>query len=129
MNRLFSLASSTIMKQFPNGETNDENRALPSSWYRSRGLYELERRAIFSKQWIVVSHQLRFKESGTYLEIEEAGFSFFIIKDGQGNIRAFHNVCRHRAFPVLQGKTGTVNILSCKYHGMYFYLRNCPREV
>ena len=116
MDKLFSFASATVGRQPPSPEQHD-SRALPANWYRSRGLYELERRAIFSKHWIVVSHQLRFEEPGAYLQIEEAGFSFFIIKDHQGNINAFHNVCRHRAYPVIQHQTGQTSILSCKYHG------------
>lgn len=35
-------------------------KALPASWYRSPGMYELERRAIFSKKWILTTHKLRF---------------------------------------------------------------------
>ncbi|KAF5644095.1 cytochrome P450 monooxygenase oxidoreductase [Fusarium sp. NRRL 52700] len=38
-------------------------RALPASWYRSPAMYELERRAIFSKKWIVVSHKARFTQT------------------------------------------------------------------
>lgn len=33
------------------------------------------------------------------------------------DIRGFHNLCRHRAYPVVQAKCGTASILSCKYHG------------
>lgn len=96
-------------------------RALPASWYRSSAMYELERRAIFSKKWIVVSHKARFTEVGDYLRITQAGFTFFLIKDRQGEIRAHHNVCRHRAFPLVEQVTGRVNILSCKYHGTLIY--------
>ncbi|KAF5252534.1 hypothetical protein FANTH_2428 [Fusarium anthophilum] len=97
-------------------------RALPASWYRSSAMYELERRAIFSKKWIVVSHKARFPEVGDYLRITQAGFTFFLIKDRQGEIRAHHNVCRHRAFPLVEQDAGRVNILSCKYHGWSYGL-------
>ncbi|EED19233.1 Rieske 2Fe-2S family protein, putative [Talaromyces stipitatus ATCC 10500] len=85
-------------------------------------MYELERRAIFSKDWIVVSHQLRLAESGKYVQLQEAGFSFFLVKDRQGNINGFHNVCRHRAYPIVQEKEGSANILACKYHGWSYGL-------
>ncbi|EXL91858.1 cytochrome P450 oxidoreductase [Fusarium odoratissimum NRRL 54006] len=97
-------------------------RALPASWYRSSAMYELERRAIFSKKWIAVSHQARFAEVGDFLRITQAGFTFFLIKDRQGEIRAHHNVCRHRAFPLVEQDAGRVNILSCKYHGWSYGL-------
>ncbi|KAF7541809.1 hypothetical protein G7054_g239 [Neopestalotiopsis clavispora] len=80
-------------------------------------MYELERRAIFSKKWILVSHKLRFVNAGDFVCITEAGFPFFLIKDRVGNINAFHNVCRHRAYPVIEKGSGTASVLACKYHG------------
>lgn len=99
---------------------NDEAqavRALPASWYRSLGMYELERRAIFSKKWLVVSHKARFVEPGDFVRITEAGFSFFLVKDREREIRAHHNVCRHRAYPIVEKDSGRVSILACNYHG------------
>lgn len=92
-------------------------KALPASWYSSPRMYELERRAVFSKKWILVSHKNRFPETGDYVRITEAGITFFLIKDRQGNIRAHHNVCRHRAYPLIEKDSGTASILACKYHG------------
>jgi phenylpropionate dioxygenase-like ring-hydroxylating dioxygenase large terminal subunit len=92
-------------------------RALPASWYRSGAMYELERRAIFSKRWLVVSHKARFTEPGQYCRITEAGFTFFLVRDRQGEVRAHHNVCRHRAYPLVEEDSGKVMTLACKYHG------------
>ncbi|RFN53490.1 cytochrome p450 oxidoreductase [Fusarium flagelliforme] len=77
-------------------------RALPSSWYRSNEIYELERRAIFSKKWILVSHKLRFPETGSRVEFQEAGFHFLLIKSKQGSIQGFHskNEDGHSAKPL-----------------------------
>ncbi|KAJ0123915.1 cytochrome P450 oxidoreductase [Diaporthe amygdali] len=98
---------------------SDETPApsLPSIWYRSPELYELERRAVFSRKWLLVSHKLRFLKAGDFVRITEAGFQFFLIKDREGNINAFHNVCRHRAYPIIERDCGTSRILACKYHG------------
>ncbi|ETS85618.1 hypothetical protein PFICI_03643 [Pestalotiopsis fici W106-1] len=95
----------------------EEERALPASWYRSSAMYELERRAIFSRKWILVTHSLRFQKPGDYVSFTEAGFSFFLIKDRENNINGFHNICRHRAFPVVTQDCGSASILSCRYHG------------
>lgn len=118
MNRIFGYMKSTDVPT----QEDAPSRSLPASWYRSDAMYQLERRAIFSKNWIVVSHQLRLAESGQYVQLQEAGFSFFLVKDRQGNINGFHNVCRHRAYPLVQEKEGRVNILACKYHGMQSFL-------
>jgi phenylpropionate dioxygenase-like ring-hydroxylating dioxygenase large terminal subunit len=97
-------------------------KALPASWYRSEEMYELERRAIFSKKWILITHILRFTKPGDFLRFHEAGFSFFLCQDRQGTVNGFHNICRHRAFPLVQEDEGNVKILSCKYHGWSYGL-------
>ncbi|KAF7554871.1 hypothetical protein G7Z17_g2596 [Cylindrodendrum hubeiense] len=111
---MFRLFSQTATEEVP--------RALPSSWYREPAMYELERRAIFSKRWLLVTHRSRFIKSGDYVRYDEAGFSFFLCLDRQGNLNGFHNICRHRAFPVVTEEKGNVSILACKYHGWSYGL-------
>lgn len=100
----------------------DAVSALPASWYTSQEMYELERRAIFSKKWLLTTHKLRLPESGDWLRYEVAGFEFVITKDRTGKINAFHNVCRHRAFPIVTAEKGHNSVLSCKYHGWSYGL-------
>ncbi|KZT36529.1 ISP domain-containing protein [Sistotremastrum suecicum HHB10207 ss-3] len=91
--------------------------SLSSFWNRSEEVYELERRAIFSKVWLLVCHKARLQNIGDYASFEIAGFPFFLVKDKEGNINAFHNVCRHRAFPIVTKESGNAPILGCRYHG------------
>lgn len=93
------------------------DRSLPSSWYRSTALFELERRAIFSRRWILITHRSRLVDVGDFLSITYAGFPFFLILDRQGNVNGFHNICRHKAYPILQKPCGRALVLGCKYHG------------
>ena len=97
-------------------------RALPGAWYTAPEMYEFERRAIFSRKWMFITHQSRFPEVGNFLKYKVAGYEFFIIKDRQGQINAFHNVCRHRAYTVVEEDQGTKKILSCRYHGWSYGL-------
>ncbi|PSN61674.1 ISP domain-containing protein [Corynespora cassiicola Philippines] len=97
-------------------------RALPASWYTSQEMYELERRAIFSRKWLLMTHQSRFKEPGDFVRYNSAGFDFIMTKDRTGKINAFHNVCRHRAYPVVEAEEGKAKILACKYHGWSYGL-------
>ena len=113
--RLFSRSSTPSERNPPRG--------LPASWYRSEAIYQLERRAIFSKRWILLTHFSRFSKSGDYLSFTVANFSFFLIRDREGNLNGFHNICRHRAFPVVQSRSGSTSILSCKYHGWSYGLK------
>lgn len=106
----------------PKTSVNDPPKALPASWYRSAEMYELERRAIFSKKWILTTHKLRFTKPGDFHRFEVAGFSFVLTLDRQGSFNCFHNICRHRAFPLISEDEGNAKILSCKYHGWSYSL-------
>jgi phenylpropionate dioxygenase-like ring-hydroxylating dioxygenase large terminal subunit len=100
----------------------EPKRALPANWYTSSEMYELERRAIFSRKWLMLTHQVRLKEAGAFLRYHIAGFDFVVSRDRAGNIHAFHNVCRHRAYPVVEKDEGTAKIFSCRYHGWSYGL-------
>ncbi|KAE8348973.1 Rieske [2Fe-2S] iron-sulfur domain-containing protein [Aspergillus coremiiformis] len=97
-------------------------RALPANWYTSPEMWELERRAIFSRKWMLITHTLRLPSTGDYLVYDIAGYPFILVRDKVGNINAFHNICRHRAFPVVTEEKGTARIFACKYHGWSYGL-------
>lgn len=97
-------------------------RALPASWYRSPEMWELERRAIFSRKWLLTTHSLRLPNTGDWLRYDVAGYPFILVRNREGNINGFHNICRHRAFPVVTEEGGTARIFSCKYHGWSYGL-------
>ncbi len=106
----------------PPAEEKNAMRALPSNWYTSEKMYELERRAIFSRKWQLISHKARFTKAGDWIKFDVAGFNIMICRDRKDNINAFHNICRHRAFPVVEGSCGNKSIFQCKYHGWSYGL-------
>lgn len=98
-------------------------RALPAKWYTSSEFYQLERRAIFSKQWLFLTHSVRLSNTGNWLRYQIAGYDVIITKDRKGAINAFHNVCRHRAYPVIEDEgSGNKKIIACRYHGWSYGL-------
>lgn len=92
-------------------------RALPSEWYTSPAMYELERRAIFSRKWLLITHKVRMSKPGDWLRYKIAGYDLILSHDRQGKVHGFHNICRHRAYPVVTQDSGSSQIFSCKYHG------------
>lgn len=97
-------------------DTGKTTKALPASWYTSQDMFELERRAIFSKKWVLVTHQQRLSKIGDFVKTTAAGYPLVVVNDKQGQIWAHHNVCRHRAYPIVEEAEGNVSIFACKYH-------------
>ncbi|RAH42194.1 putative iron-sulfur cluster-binding protein [Aspergillus brunneoviolaceus CBS 621.78] len=89
----------------------------PADWWTGSSTYELERRAIFSKHWLCLSHRSQFSKPGDYHTFTVAGYPIFLILGKDGALRAFHNVCRHRAYPVTRKDRGSSTVLGCRYHG------------
>jgi phenylpropionate dioxygenase-like ring-hydroxylating dioxygenase large terminal subunit len=88
-------------------------RALPSSWYRSKEIYELERRAIFARKWIFVSHKLRFSEVGSCVEFKEAGFQFSLVKNKDGVIEGFRDTGKQHASSIANGDDEKPSVIPC----------------
>ncbi|KAF1995060.1 ISP domain-containing protein [Amniculicola lignicola CBS 123094] len=90
---------------------------LLDGWWTSDYLFSLERRAIFSNAWIPVTHRSRFTKPGDYISFDLAGFPIIIILGKDRITRAFHNVCRHRAYTITKKSSGSSLVLGCRYHG------------
>ncbi|QRV81403.1 choline monooxygenase [Ceratobasidium sp. AG-Ba] len=101
----------------PSSPIVDSHKSLPAQWYRDERIYHIERRAIFSKLWILSTHVSRFQKPGDYIKLELAGYSYFVIMTKEGNYVGLQNVCRHRAFPLVHKDTGSSTVIGCKYHG------------
>ncbi|KAJ5109916.1 hypothetical protein N7532_002561 [Penicillium argentinense] len=89
----------------------------PEGWWSGRDAFELERRALFSKTWLYIAHSSQLTKPGAYQSFDIAGFPVFLICGKDKKIRAFHNVCRHRAYTITRKETGASTVLGCRYHG------------
>jgi choline monooxygenase len=99
----------------------DRAHTIPSSWYFDPDLYELERRTVFAG-WQVAGRVDQLDGPGAYVTAETAGEPVAVVRDTAGTLRAFHNVCRHRAAPVLHEPCGRATKLRCRYHGWTYDL-------
>jgi phenylpropionate dioxygenase-like ring-hydroxylating dioxygenase large terminal subunit len=104
-------------------------KTLPYSWYVDPSVLERERELLFAPAWQYVGH---LPESGTYLTGRVAGVPVVVVRDRDGVLRAFVNVCRHRGAEVVSG-SGRCTTLQCHYHawtyGLDGALRAAPRST
>lgn len=90
--------------------------ALPSWYYLDAGIARAEQEAIFADSWQYVCHAENVASAGQYLVRDIAGESILIIRGRDGELRAFYNVCSHRAHQLLQGAGAVEGGIVCPYH-------------
>jgi len=71
-------------------------QTLPSSWYCSNEIYQLERERIFCREWLCVGREEELAAPGDFKVLDVVGESVLLVRNRQGELRAFYNVCRHR---------------------------------
>jgi len=95
---------------------------LPGHWYGDPAVHELERRNIFGREWLFVGLVDQLREVGDYIATSVAGWNVLVVMGDDGRLRGHHNVCRHRAGPLVADGTGHVPSLVCRYHGWAYAL-------
>lgn len=88
---------------------------LPSRFYNNAEIYELEKDAIFARNWWYAGHDSQLAEPGRYITAQIHDQSVFVGRNQTGELKAFYNVCQHRGHELLQG-AGRTNIIVCPYH-------------
>jgi choline monooxygenase len=95
---------------------------LPAAWYHDPTHHEAERRAVFGGGWSCVGVTDDVAAPGSHLTTTTgSGLPVVVVRDLEGALRGFVNVCRHRGGPVAEG-CGTARALSCAYHGWVYRL-------
>ena len=93
----------------------------PASWYLSPELFAWERERVFLRTWQAVGRLDQVSQPGEYFSGCVAEYPYVVLRDGEGALRAFHNVCRHHAAQVCAG-AGRLDELTCPYHGWTYRL-------
>lgn len=95
----------------------------PSLWYRDPAYWPIEQKQIFSQSWLFAAHVSDVREPNAWRAETLAGYPVVLVRDGEGVLRGFHNVCRHRAGPLTSGDAGVcAGELRCHYHGWRYAL-------
>src|SRR3984893_9618939 len=105
---------------------------LAANFDTDPAILDIEKTRIFLRTWQLVgtlSHacgevdgvKRTIADPESFFTAEVAGEPVIVVRDKRGDLRAFSNVCRHRAGPIALG-SGCDNVLRCQYHGWTYTL-------
>ena len=96
-------------------------RAMPPEVYTSEAFLELEQRHVFRSEWLCVGRASALANSGDFLTVTIDSQPIIVLRDTNGALRAYSNVCLHRMSVLLQGR-GNVRRIVCPYHAWSYSL-------
>ncbi|HEX8666872.1 MAG TPA: aromatic ring-hydroxylating dioxygenase subunit alpha [Allosphingosinicella sp.] len=96
--------------------------SLPGWIYRDPEFFAVEMERVIRPAWQVVCHVNEVPEAGDWRTLDYLGESVIVIRGEDEEVRAFLNVCRHRASRIVDGEAGCAKRLVCPYHAWTYGL-------
>jgi Rieske 2Fe-2S family protein len=97
-------------------------KTLPQQYFVLDEIFHQEQEQIFSKRWVLVGHQSQIVRDGDYFVAEVNSESLIVIRDKNGKIHGFFNVCRHRGTRLKEDACGHASAIQCPYHAWTYGL-------
>ena len=97
-------------------------RPLPRAAYTSEAYYQLELDRVLRRNWTGIAFAHQVPSPGDAIPVTAAGLPAIVLRDREGEIRVFHNVCRHRGSVILTEPAKSRPTLRCPYHGWSYAL-------
>lgn len=104
-------------------------RPLPARAYWDEDVFAFEQAEIFGRSWLCVGREDEVARPGEWLLAPLTPAGVLVVRGADLEIRAFHNVCRHRAATLLEGACGRIERLECPYHGWTYELSGALRAA
>lgn len=95
--------------------------SLKADAYTDDKWFNIDQKEIIAKSWQWVCHVEKLREAGSYTTIDIAGHPIAIVRNKDGELNAFYNVCKHRAHALLSGD-GRTAVITCPYHAWAYNL-------
>ena len=106
----------------------EDGWTLPASWYSDTEVARRERERIFACTWQYAGPAEHVAELGSFLATQAGHIPIVVTRDREGVLRAFVNVCRHRAYVIARGN-GCRATLQCPYHAWTYELDGALRKA
>ncbi len=101
---------------------------LPAPLFSDPRIYALEQRRLFHHAWQCVGRADELPKPGDYRTFEIGGSGVALLRDADGGLRAYHNVCRHRGTRLFESPSGSgLSVIQCQYHAWTYDLRGVLR--
>ncbi|GED21376.1 aromatic ring-hydroxylating oxygenase subunit alpha [Halomonas halmophila] len=92
------------------------NFSLPQPFYNDERLFRIDVQEIFEKEWLFAGLTCEIPAKGNFMTLEVGNNPIVIVRGNNGEVHAFHNVCRHRGSRLCVHDKGKVAKLVCPYH-------------
>lgn len=97
------------------------SHSLRAEAYTDPKWFDVDLKAIIGRTWQWVCHVEKLRAPGSYLAVTIADQPIVIVRDRSKGLRAFYNVCKHRAHELMKG-SGTARAIVCPYHAWTYDL-------
>ena len=84
--------------------SRDHSFSLPQPFYCDQRLFEIDMQEIFHKEWLIAGMTCEIPAKGNFLTLQIGKNPVLVIRGAEGQVHAFHNVCRHRGSYELDGR-------------------------
>lgn len=89
---------------------------IPVGRYVSDEFWDLERRHLWTKVWVLAGRVEDAPRPGDFFTFEGLGPPMIVIRGNDSALRAYYNTCQHRGAPVVRETRGSARLLRCQYH-------------
>jgi phenylpropionate dioxygenase-like ring-hydroxylating dioxygenase large terminal subunit len=110
--------------------TSFGQHTLDREYFVSDEVFAAEHERIFFRSWLLAGHISQLDQLGSYFLFELEHESVVVLRDHEGEIRAFHNHCRHRGSRLCREAQGTLgSAIVCPYHAWAYGLDGALKNV
>jgi phenylpropionate dioxygenase-like ring-hydroxylating dioxygenase large terminal subunit len=95
---------------------------LPNAFYTDAGLFQAEKQAVFAANWACIGFGKDVPQGGDVRPVDFLGRPLLLVRDGEGIIRVFQNVCRHRGMILVDKPARLSGPIRCPYHSWAYDL-------
>jgi choline monooxygenase len=104
-------------------------RGLPPQAYIGEAFFALENEKLFANAWVFAGFAHELSATGDVVPVTVAGAPLLLVRDRDGAIRAFHNVCRHRCALLVDAPGNVGRVITCPYHAWAYGLDGSLRTT